>query len=62
MVIAAAFLLLGCNRPVRTPAPVFVLDESGIVRRVNRAAENAVDSALDKVDPPKKDDGAFSKF
>ena len=33
-----------------------------IVRRVNRAAESAVDSALDKVDPPKRDDGAFSKF
>lgn len=32
-----------------------------IVRRVNRAAESTVDSALDKIDPP-KDDGAFSKF
>lgn len=32
------------------------------MRRINHATESCVDSALDKVDPPNKDDGAFRKF
>lgn len=32
------------------------------MRRINHAAESCVETALDKVDPPEKDDGAFKKF
>jgi len=32
------------------------------MRRINHATESCVDGALDKVDPPDKDDGAFKKF
>ena len=40
MVIAAAFLLAACVRPARTTAPVFVVDDNGIVRRVNPDEKN----------------------
>lgn len=40
MVIAAAFLLAACVRPARTSAPVFVVDDNGIVRRVNPDEKN----------------------
>ena len=32
------------------------------MRRINHATESCVDGALDKVDPPDKEDGAFKKF
>ena len=39
-VVAAAFLLAACNKPVQIHEPVFVYDESGIVRRVNPDEKN----------------------
>ena len=39
-VVAAAFLLAACNKPVQTHEPVFVYDDSGIVRRVNPEEKN----------------------
>jgi len=32
------------------------------MRRINHATESCVESALDKVDPPDREDGAFRKF
>ena len=37
---AAVAFLSGCDRPAKTSAPVFVKDDSGIVRRVNPGEKN----------------------
>lgn len=39
-IVAAAFLLAACNKPVQPREPVFVYDDSGIVRRVNPDEKN----------------------
>ena len=53
-----ALSIVGKADAMGLPVPALIKRS---MRRINHATESCVDSALDKVDPP-KDDGAFRKF
>ena len=53
-----ALSIVGKCDALGLPVPSLI---KNAMRRINRATESCVESALDKVDPP-KDDGAFKKF
>lgn len=53
-----ALSIIGKADAMGLPVPPLI---KSAMRRINHAAETCVESALDKVDPP-KDDGAFKKF
>ena len=54
-----ALSIVGKADAMGLPVPALIKRS---MRRINHATESCVDSALDKVDPPDKDDGAFKKF
>lgn len=53
-----ALSIVGKCDAMGLPVPALI---KKAMRRINHATESCVESALDKVDPP-KDDGAFKKF
>ena len=54
-----ALSIIGKCDALGLPVPSLIKQS---MRRINHATESCVESALDKVDPPDKDDGAFKKF
>jgi len=54
-----ALSIIGKADAMGLPVPSLI---KRAMRRINHAAETCVESALDKVDPPEKDDGAFKKI
>ena len=54
-----ALSIVGKCDAMGLPVPALI---KRAMRRINHATESCVESALDKVDPPEKEDGAFKKF
>lgn len=54
-----ALSIIGKADAMGLPVPAMI---KKAMRRINHAVESCADTALDKVDPPDKEDGAFRKF